>query len=405
MNPKTGAERSAGFPTGPGSVCGADPLPGGAPLFVIACGGTGGHLFPGLAVGRELLRRGCAVELFVSPREVDQAAVRAAPEFPAVTLPAAAFQSGSRLAFFRGFAQSYLAARGRFRRRAPRAALAMGGFTSVPPVLAARRAGAAAFLHESNAVPGRANRVLARFVEVAFTGFPEAASRLKCRRVMNPGTPVRPGFAPRDPAGCRRALGLAPDRPVVLVTGGSQGARGLNDLVLRTLPLAGRVAPHWQWIHLTGAADAERVRAAYAARSLTARVEPFSERMELLLGAADAAVTRAGASCLAELAALQLPSVLVPLPAAADDHQRANARAFARDGAARMLEQETAAPEQLLAAVRELASDPAARAPMRAALARRHTPRAAEEMAARMLAVLAERPAGSRAAPRQEAPA
>lgn len=374
-----------------------------APRIAIACGGTGGHLFPGLAVGGELRRRGCAVQLFISPKDVDQAAVRGLPADAAEsapspplevhTLPAVALQDGRWLAFARGFARSFLAARRLFAARAPHAALAMGGFTSVPPVLAARRAGAATFLHESNAVPGRANRLLARWVDVAFTGFPEAAARLKCRCAMNPGTPVRPGFAARDPVECRRALGLAAERPVVLVTGGSQGARGLNDLVLRALPLLARTAPEWQWLHLTGAADAERVRTAYAAAGLAARVEPFTDRMELFLGAADAAVTRAGASSLAELAALQLPAVLVPLPTAADDHQRANARAFVQDGAARTLEQAAASPEALLAALQPLVADAGVRASVRSALARRHTPAAAAEIAAQILAALAARPA------------
>jgi len=374
-----------------------------APLVAIACGGTGGHLFPGLAVADEVRRRGGAVQLFISPKEVDQLAVRGwrAAGLEILTLPAVALQDGRWLAFLRGFVQSYRAARKRFAARVPHAALAMGGFTSVPPVLAARRAGAATFLHESNAVPGRANRLLARWVDVAFTGFPEAAARLNCRCAMNPGTPVRPGFAPRGAAECRHALGLAPDRPVVLVTGGSQGARGLNDLVLRALPLLARTAPGWQWLHLTGAADAGRVRAGYAAAGLTARVEPFTDRMEVFLGAADAAVTRAGASSLAELAALQLPAVLVPLPTAADDHQRANARALARDGAARMLEQGTATPEEFFAALEPLVADAAARASVRAALARRHTPHAAAEIVTQILAALAERPVAAAPAIRE----
>lgn len=375
---------------------------GNAPLIAIACGGTGGHLFPGLAVGYELLRRGCAVQLLISPKDVDQEAVKAAAGFEIITLPAVALQRGSRWAFLRGFVKSYLAARQQFKGRVPQAALAMGGFTSVPPVLAARRLGAKTFLHESNTIPGRANRVLSRWVEVAFTGFPETAARLKCRRTSNTGTPVRPQFQPRDVAECRRALGFAPDRPLVLVTGGSQGARGLNDLVLRALPLFAQSVPEWQWLHLTGAADVEHVRAAYAASQLTAVVQPFSTQMELALGAATAAVTRAGASSLAELAALQLPAVLVPLPTAADNHQLFNARAFVDAGAARLLEQNPATPEDLVRRLCELVTDDAVRSPMRAALARRHAPTAAAEIATQLLATLAERATGAVATTRVE---
>jgi UDP-N-acetylglucosamine--N-acetylmuramyl-(pentapeptide) pyrophosphoryl-undecaprenol N-acetylglucosamine transferase len=378
------------------------PTTGNAPLIAIACGGTGGHLFPGLAVGQELLRRGCAVQLLISPKDVDQSAVKSTTGFEVITLPAVAFQSGSRLAFFRGFVKSYLAARKQFKRRTPQAALAMGGFTSVPPVLAARRLGAKTFLHESNTIPGRANRVLSRWVDVAFTGFPEAAVRLKCRCTMNTGTPVRPQFQSRDTAECRRALGLAPERSVVLVTGGSQGARGLNDLILRALPLVARTVPEWQWFHLTGAADVEHVRAAYAEHKLTAIVQPFSTQMEQALGAADAAVTRAGASSLAELAAVQLPAVLVPLPTSADDHQRFNAKVFSAGGAARWVEQTTATPEELVKHLRELIGNAPVRANMQASLARRHAPGAAAEIATQVLASLAERTVDAPSATRLE---
>ena len=116
----------------------------------------------------------------------------------------------------------------------------MGGFTSAPPVLAAKRFGAKTFLHESNTIPGRANRFLARFVDEAFVGFPEAAARLHARKVTPTGTPVRPQFSagetPRQ-IECRAALGLDPNRPTILVMGGSQGASGINEMILSALPL------------------------------------------------------------------------------------------------------------------------------------------------------------------------
>ncbi|HEU5071516.1 MAG TPA: undecaprenyldiphospho-muramoylpentapeptide beta-N-acetylglucosaminyltransferase [Verrucomicrobiae bacterium] len=362
--------------------------PDNAPRIAIACGGTGGHLFPGLAVARQLAQRGCAVTLLVSPKDVDQQALQAAPEFAAVTLPAVALQRGSRLAFCRGFVRSYFAARQLFQSTSPHAALAMGGFTSVPPVLAARRAGARTFLHESNTVPGRANRLLARWVDTAFLGFPEAAARLKTRQTVLTGTPVRPQFQPQDSAACRRALGLDPQRPVVLVMGGSQGASGVNELLLRSLPRLARTAPQWQWLHLTGPNDGDKVRAAYGSVRLTALVHPFLSRMELALGAADVAVTRAGASSLAELAALRLPAVLVPLPTAADNHQHFNAAALEQSGAARRLDQTTATPEQLVRALEELMAPGPVRQEMQAALARWHAPNAAADIATQILTTL-----------------
>jgi UDP-N-acetylglucosamine--N-acetylmuramyl-(pentapeptide) pyrophosphoryl-undecaprenol N-acetylglucosamine transferase len=360
------------------------PSPGTAPLIAIACGGTGGHLFPGLAVAEQLAQRGARVVLLVSPKDVDQQAVKSA-DFEVLTLPAVALQRGSRLAFARGFVKSYLAARRFFKANRPRAALAMGGFTSVPPVLAAKQLGARTFLHESNTVPGRANRVLSRFVDCAFVGFPEAAVKLKARQSAVTGTPVRPQFQSRDVADCRCALGLDPARPVVLVMGGSQGAGGVNDLLMRSLPLLKQQAPDWQWLHLAGPNDVEKVRSAYAAAQLSAVVHPFCAQMELALGAADAAVTRAGASSLAEFAAMRLPVVLVPLPTAADDHQHVNALAFERSGAARLLEQKTATPEQLVQHLRELVERGEIRSRMQAALARWHAPGASLEIAERVL--------------------
>ncbi len=143
--------------------------------MAIACGGTGGHLFPGLAVAEQLVRRGCAAMLLISPKEVDQQAVQGVSGMEVVTLPAVGLKRGGEIAFVRGFIQSYRAAARLFKSRPPQAALAMGGFTSAPPILAAKRAGARTFLHESNTIPGRANRWLSRVVHRAFVGFPTAA--------------------------------------------------------------------------------------------------------------------------------------------------------------------------------------------------------------------------------------
>jgi UDP-N-acetylglucosamine--N-acetylmuramyl-(pentapeptide) pyrophosphoryl-undecaprenol N-acetylglucosamine transferase len=167
---------------------------------------------------------------------------------------------------------------------------------------------------------------------------------------------------------------------VVLVVGGSQGASGLNSLVLSALPLLAK--KNWQWLHLTGAADVEKVRAAYAQHGITAVVKPFLLEMDLALGAATACVSRSGASSLAEIAAMRLPSLLVPFPAAADNHQLSNARAFTTTGAARLLEQKDARPEETAALVTALMEDAAARTTMQTALAQWHVPQSAAQIAA-----------------------
>jgi UDP-N-acetylglucosamine--N-acetylmuramyl-(pentapeptide) pyrophosphoryl-undecaprenol N-acetylglucosamine transferase len=357
------------------------------PFVAIACGGTGGHLFPGLAVAEQLKLRGCDVALLISPKDVDQQAVKSTNGMQIFKLPAVGLQNRNYFSFAGSFVKSLFAARRFFRQRRPDAVLAMGGFTSAPPVFVAKDFGVKTFLHESNTIPGRANRFLSRFVDGAFIGFPEAAARLKTRKVTTTGTPVRPQFKPREAAICRTELGFDPNRPVILVVGGSQGASGLNEMILSALKLlAGR---DWQWLHLTGAKDFEKVNAAYAALGIKAVVKPFLAEMDLALGAATAAVSRAGASSLAEIAAMRLPALLVPFPAAADNHQFFNATAFEKTGAAKLLEQKNSTPEKLAAVLDEMVENEIVRSTMQSALAQWHMPKAAEQIAESILSVAA----------------
>ena len=252
------------------------------PFVAIACGGTGGHLFPGLAVAEQLKQRGCAVALLISPKDVDQQAVKSARGVEIFTLPAVGLQNRNYFSFAAQLLAIAAARRGKSSSRAqPDAVLAMGGFTSAPPVLAAERFGAKTFLHESNTIPGRANRLLARFVDEAFVGFPEAAARLKARK-----SPDRHAGAPAIFSGAetpwpRRPHAAWPSdsnriRPTILVVGGSQGARGLNEMILSALPLLAGYRSTWQWLHLTGAKDFEKVKAAYAARGFEGRRQTVS---------------------------------------------------------------------------------------------------------------------------------
>jgi UDP-N-acetylglucosamine--N-acetylmuramyl-(pentapeptide) pyrophosphoryl-undecaprenol N-acetylglucosamine transferase len=329
--------------------------------------------------------------LLISSKEVDRQVVGASCEVEVATLPAVALDRGSGRRFLRGFWQSLRVSRELFCRQPPAAVLAMGGFTSAPPVWAGKRLGAATFLHEGNAMPGRANRWLAHVVDRAFVHFLEASGRLWHRDVQVTGMPVRTALLGVDPVACRLALGLRPERPVLLVVGGSQGARGINELVTRLLPALAAVEPELQLVHLTGPHDIGVVRQAYASYPCRAVVRPFLTEMELALGAATVAISRAGASALAEFAALRLPAVLIPYPAAADNHQFHNARAFASSGAARLLPQAGATPASLLGQVRELLHTEATRQAMKAALGRWHRPDAAERIAEAMLKVVSER--------------
>jgi len=227
-------------------------------------------------------------------------------------------------------------------------------------------------------------------VNHAFVGFPAASRRLHNHCVTTTGTPVRAEFRPRDAAESRLALGLHPDRPVLAVIGGSQGASGINDLVMRSLPLVSRAVPLLQWFHLTGPNDEARVSRAYADLGLSAVVKPFFSEMELVLGAATAAISRAGASSLAEFAAMQVPALLVPYPAATENHQLHNAQAFVETGAARLVVQDQATAETLVETLLDFLESRAVRDTAQKALARWHSPGAAEQIAEAILESIME---------------
>ena len=348
---------------------------------VIACGGTGGHLFPGLAVADELRRRGCRVTLMVSPKDVDQRAIASISGMGIVTLPAVGLNRGGWINFLAGFWKSYRLARQLFAHQRPDVVLAMGGFVSAPPVAAGKRCGAKTFIHESNSIAGRANRCLARWVDGAFVYFSAAQQQLRAKRVEVSGMPVRPQFLlPLTEAHARTTMGLNPSAPVVLIMGGSQGASKVNELALAAVPNLRLAAPDLQFLHLTGAQDLEKVRAGYQAHGVSAVVRAFCHEMEVALAGADVAVSRAGASSLAELAARSVPSVLIPFPTSSDNHQYCNALAFAQSGAARMLQQETALPGPLAQEILDLL-DASKRSAMQQALAAWHAPGASAQIA------------------------
>ena len=176
------------------------------------------------------------------------------------------------------------------------------------------------------------------------------------------------------------ALGLNPNAPVVLVMGGSQGASAVNKAMLEAVPLLTAKVPDVQFLHLTGIVNFEAISSAYKSLTARAKVLPFLSEIELALGAASVTVSRAGASSLAEIAAMQLPSILVPYPTASDDHQYHNARALAQAGAARMIVQSQLRADQLAASIAELITDSFIAQQMKAELRKWHYPAAADEI-------------------------
>jgi UDP-N-acetylglucosamine--N-acetylmuramyl-(pentapeptide) pyrophosphoryl-undecaprenol N-acetylglucosamine transferase len=350
---------------------------------VIACGGTGGHLFPGLAVAEELKSRGHDVLILISEKEIDAIASRGADHFEFRKLAAIAMPSPLSPAFvpfmFR-MRESIRQCRRIYREFKPDAVLGMGGFTSMPPIIAGWRSKIPAFIHESNAFPGKANRLSARFAKSVFLGFEECGEYFAKRRIEVTGTPIRLSLrAPADKSAALDFFDFQPDRRTVLVMGGSQGARGLNQLVVRTLPLL----RDWpvQFLHLTGREDERYVAENYTRSGLSAFVAPFFEHMERAYAVADCAIARSGASSLSELSYAGIPGVLIPYPHAADDHQTRNAEIYTRAAASMMQQERDATPESLSRKLNNLINEPEVRARMSTNMKRLSPDRAAQNIA------------------------
>jgi UDP-N-acetylglucosamine--N-acetylmuramyl-(pentapeptide) pyrophosphoryl-undecaprenol N-acetylglucosamine transferase len=345
-------------------------------VILVAAGGTGGHIFPGVAVADELRRRdpGTRVVFAGTPRGLESKIVpRAGYELELLPiLPLNAVGAVRALQGLLALPWGLLKAALTVRRLRPQAVLGVGGYAGGPVVLAAALMGVRTVILEPNARPGFTNRVLRPFVRHAACSYAEAQREFGKKGVLT-GNPVRGGFAslpPRAPA-LPRAL---------LVFGGSQGSRVLNRAMvdaLAALPGAGRL----RIVHQTGEAMRDEVAAAYSARGREAEVVPFLHDMEQRLAAADLVLCRAGATTCAELAVAGKASVLVPFAAAADDHQRKNAAAMQSAGAARMVEEKDLTGASLAAAVTEVLEDPSRLSAMEDAARRLGRPDAAARVA------------------------
>ncbi len=345
----------------------------------VACGGTGGHIRPGLAVAGALRLRGHAVTLWLGGRDVEALVVDdwAGPvvRVPAAGLPAG--RPGRALVAAARLLRAVWQCRRLMRRERPDVVLAMGSYASVGPGLAAAWSGVPLVLHESNAVPGRAIQFLSRFAACTALGFSGAASAFGRRRTEWTGFPQRGDLAPGE----RPAPTQEPAVLTGVCVGGSQGAAALNGLVPEAVARLRARGVRAQAIHLAGTRDAEAVRARYAGLEVPALVLGFLGAMGAAYRAADVAVTRAGAATCAELAACGVPAVLVPLPTAARDHQSANARELAAAGAAEVVAQAELTPEGLAERLAALAGDAGRRTAMRTALQRLATPAATARVA------------------------
>ena len=329
--------------------------------FVIAAGGTGGHLFPGLAVGEVLIARGHRVMLIISEKEIDSLATQGRGEFRIERVPGVGMQSKSPVALVK-FALKFRAGLGQvkalYRDFAPSAVLGMGGFTSTAPILAGRARKIPTFVHESNAIPGKANRLNGRLVTRVLIGFEECAQFFPAGKCEVTGTPIRTSLTERlEKTKALAAFGLTPGKSTLLVMGGSQGAHGINQALINALPqLTGRPL---QIIHLTGKQDETLMRESYTRAGLPAFTAAFCHQMQEAYSAADFTIARSGAASLTELSQFALPGILIPYPFAAEDHQTFNAKIFERAGAATLLPERETTGENLAKKLLWFLDDPA----------------------------------------------
>ncbi len=362
------------------------------PRVVIAGGGTGGHLFPGIAIARELLAR--CPEAFVSfagTAKGIEARVVPREGFPLDLLRSAGLKGHSPVAVARGLALLPLSFADAWRiisRRKPDLVIGVGGYSSGPVVLVAALRRRPTLLAEQNAVPGLTNRILSRVVSAAAVTFDSTVSFFG-RRGFVAGNPVRPEFFSVDVRPEDGRQDAATRRPRILIFGGSQGAHAINVAMVEAAPQLAADGGV-DITHQTGERDVDLVRLAYRNAGLEARVEPFLYAMDREMKQADVIVSRAGSTSIAELTAVGRAAILIPLPTATDDHQTKNADVLARAGAAEMIPQKDLTGAVLAARILDLARDHVRRDTLAAAARTLARPDAARVIVDRALALVGE---------------
>jgi UDP-N-acetylglucosamine--N-acetylmuramyl-(pentapeptide) pyrophosphoryl-undecaprenol N-acetylglucosamine transferase len=350
---------------------------------LIAGGGTGGHVYPGLAVAREIVRRVPAARVtFCGTARGLEARIVPREGFALDTIRSAGLKGKSIVTRLRGAALVPVSVADAWRvlsRRKPNVVIGVGGYSSGPVVMAAKVRGIATMVLEQNAVPGLTNRLLAPWVRAAAVTYEETLPFFRGRGFVT-GNPVRAEFFARDTgAGARETR--------VLILGGSQGAHQLNLAMVAAAPRVVRGAAGIEIVHQTGERDVVAVRQAYRDAGIEARAESFLDPVAVEMTRADLVVGRAGATTLAELAAAGKPAVLVPFPAATDDHQRKNAQVLAAAGAAVVVDERGLTGDRLADVVTGLVADRAALGRMGQAMAAFAKPDAAARIVDRVLAL------------------
>lgn len=367
--------------------------------IIITGGGTGGHLFPGIALGQAMINTlpSCEVLFIGTERKVDRNGL-ADKGFTAISLKGWGIKGKSLTAKIRAIlfqpVALFQAAR-IIRKFRPDLVFGVGGYISGPVILAARLLGATTCIHEQNSIPGLANRILGRIVHRIFVSLPGSENYFPTSRVIFSGNPLRSAILEKAGESCRKEYGVP---MTLLVLGGSQGARRLNSLMLEAAEgsFAG-LTPRPNIIHQTGTHDESRVREKYEALGITARVQAFFTDMAEIYGAADLAVSRAGATTIAELTACCKPAILVPFPYAADNHQVMNGRYLVEAGGAMMFHQSELNGERLGKEIKRLLSDRKGLAQMAAKARRAAKPGATVTIVNECLKLLRNRGGSNRA--------
>jgi len=349
---------------------------------ILAGGGTGGHVIPAVAIAQALKEQYAAQVLFIgTARGIENRLVPAAG-FPLRLVQVGALKNVSlatRLKTALDLPRAIWTSSRIISEHRPDVMIGVGGYASGPAMLAAALGSVPTLAFEPNVVPGFANRLVAPMVSAAAIHFEETGRYF--RRFEVTGVPVRKAF-------CEIGRRTGDPRPTLLVFGGSQGAHFINELVISSVTELHTLVPQLHIIHQTGERDYNQAQAAYLAAGGSAEVYPFIDDMPSTFARADLLLCRSGASTVAEVMAAGKPAIFVPFPRAADDHQKRNAEALERAGAAVMAEEKSMTRESLMKIVSTLLKDPERRAGMAQAAHKFAHPQAASEIA-KMAATLA----------------
>lgn len=356
---------------------------------LIAGGGTGGHLFPGIAVAEEVLTRGPGNEVvFVGTGQGIEAKVLPQHGYTLELIRARGLKGKGVLGLLQGLLLLPMAlyeSVSILLRHRPDVVLGVGGYSSGPVVLAAWLLGIPTAIQEQNALPGLTNRVLGRLARTVFTAFPEAARSFSARKVQLIGNPIRAKLMDNY-----LRSRVAHERFGILVFGGSQGARGLNQRVLQALEHLEDLKDQLHFLHQTGKRDLEEVRRGYAQRGFSAEVVEFIEDMSGAYARAELVICRAGATTLAELTVAKKASILVPFPFATDNHQELNAQSLVEAGAALMFRESELTGRRLAEELKALKESPERRQLMEKKAGLLGRPEAARELTEVLVQMMAQ---------------